>query len=138
MISALSAGTTGKITGTITDVVTKEPLIGCNVIIPSMGLGTASDLDGNFVILNIPPGKIDVVFSMIGYGESRIEDLSISIDQTTPLSVQLTVEAIEGSTIIVQNEKRIKNDRTNTEARVTAEELDVMPVMDVHDIHLLR
>ena len=138
MISALSAGTTGKIAGTITDVVTKEPLIGCNVIIPSMGLGTASDLDGNFVILNIPPGKIDVVFSMIGYGESRIEDLSISIDQTTSLPVQLTVEAIEGSTIIVQNEKRIKNDRTNTEARVTAEELDVMPVTDVHDVIKLQ
>ena len=107
-------------------------------MIPSLSLGTASDLDGNFVILNIPPGKIDVNFSMIGYAEIRIENVTISIDQTTPLSVQLNVEAIEGQAIIVRNERLIRMDRTNTEARITAEELDVMPVTDIYDVIKLQ
>ena len=48
------AGTTGKVTGLITDKETGEPLIGCNVIIMETDLGTASNEDGEYFILNIP------------------------------------------------------------------------------------
>ena len=138
IVTFVSAGTTGKISGNITDVITGKALIGCNVMIPVIGIGAASDLDGNYVILNIPPGKIDVNFSMIGYAETRIKNVTISIDQTTPLSIQLNVEAIEGQTIIVRDERLIRMDRTSTEARITSEELDVMPVTDVYDVIKLQ
>ena len=42
-IQFLIAGTTGKVTGLITDKETGEPLIGCNVIIMDTDLGTASN-----------------------------------------------------------------------------------------------
>lgn len=103
-----------------------------------MGLGTASNTEGRYAILNLPPGEITVLFSMIGYADLQIEEVTISIDQTTPLSVELSVEAIEGLEVIVRDEKLIRKDRTNTEARVTAEELDVMPVTDVHDVIKLQ
>ena len=51
----LVAGTTGKITGRVTDNLSGESLIGCNVMIQSLGIGTATDLQGDYVILNIPP-----------------------------------------------------------------------------------
>ena len=79
----LVAGTTGKITGRVTDNLSGESLIGCNVMIQSLGIGTATDLQGDYVILNIPPGTIEVSFSMIGYADIQIKNVSISIDQTT-------------------------------------------------------
>ena len=50
------AGTTGKISGTVKDASTNEPLPGCNILIEGTGLGAASNIDGEFFILNIPPG----------------------------------------------------------------------------------
>ena len=52
----LFAGTTGKIAGRVMDYKTKEPLIGVNVVIVGTSKGAATDVDGNYFILNIPPG----------------------------------------------------------------------------------
>ncbi|MCW9064832.1 MAG: carboxypeptidase-like regulatory domain-containing protein, partial [Ignavibacteriaceae bacterium] len=46
------AGTTGKITGTVTYKTTGEPLPFVNIIIVGTNLGAATDIDGNYVILN--------------------------------------------------------------------------------------
>ncbi|MCW8805574.1 MAG: carboxypeptidase-like regulatory domain-containing protein, partial [Ignavibacteriaceae bacterium] len=46
----------GKISGKIIDADTKEPLIGANIILMNTNLGAATDIDGNYFILNITPG----------------------------------------------------------------------------------
>lgn len=51
------AQSAGKISGTVTDVQTKEPLISANVMILGTSLGAATDVEGNFYILNVPAGK---------------------------------------------------------------------------------
>ena len=56
MVQLLTAGTTGKLTGLISDKVSDEALIGCNVIVADTDLGTASNGSGEYFILNIPPG----------------------------------------------------------------------------------
>jgi len=60
-------GTTGKISGRIIDQTTGESLIGCNIIVIEEGLGAATDLNGYYNILNIPPGTYTVKCMMIGY-----------------------------------------------------------------------
>lgn len=67
--SILLSGTTGKITGKITDSKTGEGLIGVNVLIAGTTLGASSDIDGYYVILNIPPGKYNLLFSSLGYNK---------------------------------------------------------------------
>ena len=49
------AGTTGKISGTVRDAETGEPLPGCNIIIEGTILGAASKLECDCFNLNIPP-----------------------------------------------------------------------------------
>ena len=62
----LFGGTDGTIRGKITDV-DGVPLVGSNIILPSLGIGAAADMDGNYIILNVPIGDYDVVVQMIGY-----------------------------------------------------------------------
>ena len=71
----LSAGTTGKLTGTIKSKVDDGPLIGANIIIENTDLGTSTDLNGDYVILNIVPGKYNVTIRMIGYEVKKYENI---------------------------------------------------------------
>jgi len=139
MIGLLSAGTTGKLTGVLLDQETGEPLIGCNIILTGTDLGTASNINGEYFILNIPPGTYSVRFQMIGYESVISENVSISIDKTTRLNGSLGIEAIEGSEVIVTAERKlIQFDVTQSEARITSEELDAMPVTEVKDVLRLQ
>ena len=66
-INLFPQGQSGKISGTVIDASTKEPLIGANVLIEGTNFGAATDVDGKFVILNISPGTYNISASMIGY-----------------------------------------------------------------------
>ena len=77
------AGTTGKLAGRVIDKETGEPLPFVNVLIQGTNYGAATDLDGNFVILNIPPKTYSVKAQYIGYQAMVVNNVRISIDQTT-------------------------------------------------------
>ena len=46
----------GKITGKVSEKATGSPAVGVNVILIDTYLGAATDENGRFTILNIPPG----------------------------------------------------------------------------------
>ena len=58
--SPAMAGTTGKITGMVKDAQSNEALPGSNVTIVGTTLGAASDINGHYFILNVPPGRYTV------------------------------------------------------------------------------
>ena len=67
LVNVNFASTTGKISGQIKDSRTGEVLIGVNVIVDGTTLGAATDIDGKYTILNVPPGTYTVVASMVGF-----------------------------------------------------------------------
>ena len=137
--NSITAGTTGKLSGTIKSKLDESPLIGANIMIENTGLGTATDLKGDYVILNIPPGKYNVTIRMIGYEVKKYENIRISIDKTTRLFSTLDIEAVKGQEIIVNATRPLIDfDKTNSEAIVTSEELDIMPIEDVADVIKLQ
>ena len=83
------AGTTGKLVGIVLDKVSKEPLIGANVMIAGTGLGTSTDADGRYFILQIPPKTYSVKFSMIGYKDVNVKNVKIQVDLTTTLNAEM-------------------------------------------------
>jgi len=58
-------GNTGKIAGKVTDAQTGEPIVGVNVVVEGTYLGAATDFDGNYTIINVPPGSVRFQLSQL-------------------------------------------------------------------------
>ena len=126
------AGTTGKIAGKIFDKSTGEALIGANILIVGTSIGASSDLDGNYFILNIPPGEYQIKASVIGYSSFTIQKVRVSIDQTTKIDFELNPESIELGEVLVTAEKSIvRKDLTSTEETISGENISMLPLEDV-------
>jgi outer membrane receptor protein involved in Fe transport len=123
------AGTTGKLAGTIKDAQTGEPLVGANVIIEGTSFGAATNVNGEYVILNISPGRYDVKFSFIGYETVVVQNVAIIVDQTTLLPVELNSQTIQVDEIVVTaRTPLIQKDVTSSISVITREEIDALPV----------
>ncbi|MFA6469424.1 MAG: TonB-dependent receptor [Bacteroidota bacterium] len=133
--SVLFSNTTGKLTGHITDKNNKEPLIGVNIIIQGTTMGAATDFEGYFVIINIPPGSYDIRMSGVGYGTTVVKGVQISSGQTTTLDEKLSEEVIEGAEVVIIAEKPIVDTRqTSAVAIMSKEQIAVLPVQNLQDI----
>lgn len=125
----LFAGTTGKLVGSIKDAQTGEPLIGANILIEGTDFGAATNIRGEYVILNIPPGRYNVRISFIGYETVLYTDVIIIVDQTTPLSADLNPQSIEVDEIVVIAETpMIRKDLTSTISVISREDIESLPV----------
>ena len=130
------AGTTGKISGTVKDADTNEPLPGCNIVIEGTDLGAASNLEGQFIILNITPGIYTVRASMIGYKNYIISNVHIVADLTTQLEYLMESQILEMDEDIIVTAERplIRKDETSKVAIVSSEEILNMPVRTLQGI----
>jgi len=101
------AGITGKVAGVVTDAATGEPLPAVNIVIEGTTLGAATDADGHYFIINIPPGTYTLQASMVGYAVQTKTEVLVSVDHTTPIDFELRVTAIAGEEITVTAEREI-------------------------------
>ena len=123
---------TGKLEGRIVDTETGEPLPGANVMILETTMGSAADVNGYYLMLNIPPGKYQVRAEVIGYASMSVVDVLINGDLTTTIDFSLTSKAIEGEEIIVTAERPlVQADQTSSRRSITSEELLNMPVTNI-------
>lgn len=123
------AGTTGKIVGTITDKETGEFLPGVNIIVEGTNFGAATDISGNYIILNIKPGTYRLKISAVGYISIIVEDVRIVADRTTNVSVQLELTSLQMDEIIVTAKTPlIQKDKTSTVSVMTRDEIEELPV----------
>ena len=88
------------ITGTVTDSISGDYLVGANVYIENTAIGTSTDEKGSYDLTNINKGIYDITVSYIGYkkvskkinlGDSRFNTLDFKLSQNT----------LEGNTVIV-------------------------------------
>ena len=133
-LQLIFAGTTGKISGKVVDE-NNQPLIGCNIVVKGTSLGAATNIKGEYFILNIPPGKYDLTASMIGYGTVTVEGTLVMVDLTAKTNFFLKPETIEGDVITVTAEKpTVRLDQTSMSAVVSSEDIENLPVTDVGDV----
>ena len=133
------AATTGKIAGMVFDQETNEPLPGVNIQILGTTLGAASDIRGNYYIINVPPGEYQVRSSMMGYANIVVSEVRVVINQTTSLDFTLQREVIAGEEVTIVAEKPVVElDLTASKARMSGEEFSRSWVATVEDAVTLQ
>jgi hypothetical protein len=129
-----TAGTTGKISGRVLDA-KKQPLASANVVIPAIRAGTATDADGYYNLLDLPPGSYDVKVSLLGYRSVTNTGVAVTSDQTTRLDVTLPEEAVELQEIVVAAKRPVvETNLTSTRYTVSKEELAALPVQELQEV----
>ncbi len=126
------AGTTGKIAGKVTDSESGEPLAGVNVFLEGTALGAATDIDGFYYIINVPPGTYNMQISFVGYADHIITNVEVAIDLTTKLDVDLRSEILTTESVVVMAERPvIQKDVAATQKIVTSADVQALPVTSI-------
>lgn len=126
----------GKIAGKVTDAENGEALIGASVLVVGTSLGAATDFDGNYNILNVPPGVYTIRISYVGYTNKTISNIRVSTGLTARIDVQLSAEVLTlGEEITVVAEKpMVQKDQTASTAIVSGDQIAALPVTEVSQV----
>lgn len=128
-------GAAGKISGRVVDSATNDPLIGVNIIIEGTSIGTSTDQDGYYFLINVSPGVYSVVAQMIGYAETHQENVRVSTNQTTNADFTLRIEAIQGETVVVEAQRPpVQMDVSSSQIILTAEDIRNRPLDNFEEI----
>ncbi len=102
---------TQTIKGTVVDKETDYPLIGVNVVLRngSRMIGSTSDVDGMFVLENVPIGRQTIQFSYIGYETTTVPNISVTSAKETVLYIQLQEDLVQVKSVeIIASKDRRK------------------------------
>jgi iron complex outermembrane receptor protein len=91
---------TGSISGKVIDPETKEALIGVTVLVDGTSKGEITDLDGAFIIKNVPVGAQIVRIKYVGYEETTVETVvaegqTVSIGEVLLLTTSIGLQEVE-------------------------------------------
>lgn len=96
---------TGSIKGTVVDKTSGDPLSGANVILENTSLGKATDIDGNFLLENIPVGKHILATTYIGY-KKHTDTITVTKSQSLLLKIEMEYQVIEGEEVVVTGQAK--------------------------------
>ncbi len=121
----------GTLKGKITDKKTQEAIPFANVVVEVGGVqvgGSTSDFDGNFLIKPIPPGKIDLKATYVGYRGFQIKGIVIIADKITFQNVELEAQTttLQEVEVVEYKVPLISKDQTTSGGTVTSEEISKM------------
>ncbi|MDF2454689.1 MAG: TonB-dependent receptor [Cytophagaceae bacterium] len=109
---------TGTLKGIASDSTNSEALIGAVVsVVDNNAIGGVTDIDGSFVISNIPAGTYDFKISYLGYVDKVLTGVTINAGQTTDLGAITMAEEGSGHATVTVIGTRV----TNSEQAVVTE-----------------
>ena len=106
--------------GKVIDAATKEELIGANIIIQGTNIGTASDLNGNFILKGEQKPPYNLSISYTGYSDKIIQ---VTTENQANLEITLTSGGVLLDQVVVGASRHSER---FVEAPVTVEKLDIL------------
>ncbi|KAA3596691.1 MAG: TonB-dependent receptor [Calditrichaeota bacterium] len=133
------AGTTGKLSGMITDSETGEAIPGVSVVLQGTVYGGISDASGNYALYNIPAGSYSLEASSIGYAKTTTENVKVIADYGAILNVKLKPESIQTDEVVVVAERPlIEATSTSSVQIITSETINNLPTRGYNDVVSLQ
>jgi len=131
LLSVSHAQQAGKIMGQIAEFETNQALVGANVILTGTNYGAAADVNGDFIIINLPAGVYEMKVMMIGYTSTVVTNIEVAHGLTTRMDITLASEALEGKEVTIYASKPlIQKDITYSSHFLNAEQIESLPVDD--------
>jgi len=133
-------GQSGKIAGKVTDASTGEALPFVNVMVEGTNQGAATDLDGNYFIINMPPGTYSVKASAIGYNSVTAQGIKVAsgFTATQDFSLHSTALELNEEVVVVATKPLIRKDVTATTSVVGEDMISQLPVTEITDLLSLQ
>ncbi len=125
-LQAASQQLTQTILGNVRDDVTQSSLIGATVKILGTDplLGGVADLNGNFIIKDVPIGRYDVEITFVGYDPLMIPEVLVTSGKSVQLNVEMKESVAQMAEVVVVAE--IEKDKPiNEMAMVSARSFTV-------------
>jgi hypothetical protein len=140
LLSMFSLAQSGKISGRVIDGATSEPLPFVNILVEETNLGAASDINGFYSIIGVPPGVYSIRASAIGYNAQTVQQVRVSIDLTSDVNFELFEVSIElkEDVIVVATRPLITKDLTSSTAIISADDISVLPVTEFQEVLQLQ
>ena len=85
----------GKLWGTITDAKTGKPVAGARVVLKGTSVGAATDKNGNYYLVQVPPGIYELEAQKYGFKNVIFKDVSIAVMKSTKVDVKLSQVLID-------------------------------------------
>jgi hypothetical protein len=135
----------GKVTGRIIDAETSQQLPGANVMIDTVWvggnavaydgmLGAATDINGEYVILNVPPGTYNLRASMIGYSTVVQSRVVVEANRTITVDFNMPATVIElGIVEVVWERPVIRADVAGTQEIIDVQRIEEVPLVRVSE-----
>jgi outer membrane receptor protein involved in Fe transport len=134
LVGEAHAAVAGKIAGRVVDDL-GDPLPGVNVVVVGTTIGSITDADGYYAILNVPPGTVAVRASFVGYTPVVVENVQVQTNRTTEVDFTLREETVQGDEVVVIAERPlVQRDLTSSSVSVSAEQLKELPVQNFNDV----
>lgn len=138
-ITTLTLAQTGNIRGRVIDE-NGLGLPGANVVIESLGLGVASDVNGDFNFFSVATGQHGIQISFIGYNQIE-EEITVTEGQTTTLRYELKPGVMIGQEVLILGDrlkgqaKALNQQRTNINVTniVAADQIGRFPDANIGD-----
>ncbi len=100
---ALTAqATTGRITGVITDEVSGHPIEGAQVILVGETVGTLTNADGRYLLLNVPAGEHTIRVVLPGFVQQS-QTVTVTAGETAASDFTLKASAVPMSHLVVSS-----------------------------------
>lgn len=118
----------GIIRGTIRDASDGSPLEFANVLVEDTNFGTSADIDGEFELRNVPPGRYNLRFSYVGYQSFTVYEVHVRRNRDIRMDVELEPDAAELDEIVIRPSPFNRTDESPVSMRtVSTSEIERAP-----------
>jgi len=135
LLNSVNAQESGTVKGIVTDAETKGPLPGAQILLVGTQRGALTDLNGEYIIKDIPPGKYTLKARFVGYAQET-EFVEVVAGKTLTVNFSLSVTAVQIDEVVVTGTAMAAERRTigNTISTVNTRELGQVPTASLSEI----
>jgi Carboxypeptidase regulatory-like domain/TonB-dependent Receptor Plug Domain len=124
--------TTATIQGTVTDA-TGASLPGVTVearnVDTNLARTVASDAEGRYILLQLPPGTYKITFSLPGFATYVQENLVLTVGQASTLPVAMKVSGVAETVTVSTNSRVIESSRTSAATTLNELTVETLPIL---------